>query len=298
MSRIRYVKIMNIPTCVYLSVSIWWGNERTVRGSHGKENDMYDIHSQDLAVPWDLGRLIKLPTAWLNTAHEQRLLTGFPLKSLRWARLQRLVANPAALNPRCWLDSPAATFPTPFLMHADNVYSRKLDKAAAGATSWCLWALRATSILHRYVRIRIKMNILPVLMGCSLSLHPLWEPLFLPPRWLPRVIHVTLIGVMGALAFPLHIWFSLFTQHPRPPGGFPQQVLAAALLRLKLPSRGSRSQPWILIETGNLPVCLSDTVFPEPVPASPLLFRGPRCNCLLRFLVSLRVSFAPHIPFL
>lgn len=294
---------MNIPTCACLHACICqsgsdWGINVLCGAAMARENDMYDTRSQDLAVPWDLGGLIKLHTAWLHTVYEQRLLTGFPLKSLRWAWLQRLAANPAALNQRCWLDSPAATFPTPWLTHADNVYSHKLDRAAAGAASWCLWALRATAIIHRYLKIRIKMNILPVLMGCSLSLHPLCAPLFLPPRWLLRVMHVTLIGVMGALVFPLQIWFSLFTQRPRPPGGFPQQVLAAALLRLKLPTRGSRSQPWILIETGNLPVCLSDTVFPEPVPASPLLFRGPRCNCLLRFLVSLRVSFAPHIPFL
>lgn len=263
-----------------------------------RESDMYDTHSQDLDIPWDLSGLIKLHTTWLHTVYKQHLLTGFPFKFLQWARLQRLAANPAALTQRCWLDSLAATFPTPWLTHADSVYSHKLDRAAAGTASWWLWALRATTIHHHSVKIRIKMNILPVLMGCCLSLHPLCAPLFLPPRWLLRVMHVTLIGVMGSLVFPLHIWFSLFTQCPRPPGGFPQQVLAAALLRLKLPTRGSRSQPWILIETGNLPVCLSETVFPEPVPASPLLFRGPRCNCLLKFLVSPWVSFAPHIPFL
>lgn len=70
---------------------------------------------------------------------------------------------------------------------------------------------------HWHVIIRIKRNILPVLMGCSLS-----------PHRLLLVIRTTLISVMGSLVLSLHICLSLFTQCPRPG---------------RIPSTGPRCRP-------------------------------------------------------
>lgn len=81
-----------------------------------------------------------------------------------------------------------------------------------------------------------------------------------------------------------------------PPGEFPQQVLTATPVWLKLPGRGSHSQPRALIETGNVPDCLSGIFIYlcQTLPA--LTFqRGLRYNCLLKQNPSLSVGIPRSI---
>lgn len=60
--------------CVYVCVCAGgalvksdWGVNTLCKANMGSENDMFNIHGQDLGLPWDPGGLIKLHSARLHT---------------------------------------------------------------------------------------------------------------------------------------------------------------------------------------------------------------------------------------
>lgn len=145
------------------------------------------------------------------------------------------------------------------------------------------------SKFHGNVLIIIKGNILPVLI-CTLFLFIPSEHL-VSPSSLPAScdMHYTdqCNGISGSLT--AHLPFSFYPVS-MPLGEFPQQVFPAALVRLMFPMSWSHSQLCILIETGTLPVSLSEIVF---TPAS-LCFVLVIIGCSIALYILLYVIM-PHL---
>lgn len=121
-----------------------------------------------------------------------------------------------------------------------------------GATSASL----PPSKFHWHVILRIKRNILPVLIGRPFSSSHV-NTLFLPPPpQPPHVMFATLISVIGSLVLSLRICLSLSTQRPCP-GRIPSTGPRCRRGAAGAPMRCSHSPLRALIETVNLPGCLS-----------------------------------------
>lgn len=166
--------------------------------------------------------------------------------------------------------------------------SECLQNLSQGATS----AFLLSSKFHWHVIIRIKRNILPVLIGRPFS-SSLVNSLFLP---LPQPLHVisaTLISVIGSLVLSLHICLSLSTQRPCP-GRIPSTGPRCRRGAAGAPMRCSHSPLRTLIETGNLPGCLSGFFIYLNQALASLLFQiGPCYNYLLKQ----NASHAVNIPY-